>query len=318
MSRQQNNLSKGRWLRYGLHLLVLVGVVVAGMRYVNGGDFWKAMHRFNWSYAPLILALTTSYVLLKGWRFVQQMRVLTDTRAGLILQGYVAGQACTLLPGGMAARAGMLDQVGVPVPDSAAAITLSSLSDQAVLLGCSLLSALWFDAARKPALILLSILIVVSVLLGLEATRTWLLGLMERLMGRFRLLEHWREFLTSARQVGTIPVLAGSLGNAMLAFGLMVLALDFALRGVGAAVPYATLLLAFTLPTMLGRISAMPGGIGVTEAGMVGILDAAPRVTPDQAAAAVLVFRVGTVLFAAVLGGVVYFFGWRKTAKSAR
>jgi hypothetical protein len=43
---------------------------------------------------------------------------------------------------------------------------------------------------------------------------------------------------------------------------------------------------------------------------MVGILDHAPGVTLDQAAAAVLLYRVGTVLFAALFGGLVYWFGW--------
>ncbi len=106
--------------------------------------------------------------------------------------------------------------------------------------------------------------------------------------------------------------------NSALAFALMVEALDLAARGVGADVSYLTLMLAFTLPTMLGRISAMPGGVGVTEAGMVGILDAAPGVSIDQAAAATAVFRVGTVLFAALLGGLVYVLGWRGTREEAR
>jgi uncharacterized membrane protein YbhN (UPF0104 family) len=106
-------------------------------------------------------------------------------------------------------------------------------------------------------------------------------------------------------------VVLGGVANAALAFALYVIALDLAMRGVGAKVPYATLLLAFTLPTMLGRISAMPGGVGVTETGMIGILNHAPGVSLDQAAAAVTVFRLGTVLFAAVFGGFVYLVGWR-------
>jgi len=92
----------------------------------------------------------------------------------------------------------------------------------------------------------------------------------------------------------------------------MVLALHLALLGVGAHVPPMTLLLAFTLPTMLGRISAMPAGVGVTEAGMIGILDSAPGVTLDQAAAATMIFRVGTVFFAALAGALVYAFYWRR------
>jgi hypothetical protein len=43
---------------------------------------------------------------------------------------------------------------------------------------------------------------------------------------------------------------------------------------------------------------------------MIGILDAAPGITLDQAAAAVTIFRIGTTLFAAVFGAFFYFFGW--------
>jgi uncharacterized membrane protein YbhN (UPF0104 family) len=51
---------------------------------------------------------------------------------------------------------------------------------------------------------------------------------------------------------------------------------------------------------------------------MVGILDHSTGVTREQAAAAVLLFRAGTVLFGAFLGGLVYFFGWRGTAEAKK
>jgi hypothetical protein len=50
---------------------------------------------------------------------------------------------------------------------------------------------------------------------------------------------------------------------------------------------------------------------------MVGILDAAPNVPLDHAAVAVAIFRVGTVLFAALLGGAVYLFAWRGSKEQA-
>jgi uncharacterized protein (TIRG00374 family) len=312
---ERSGPKKGKFLQYGLHVAVLVGVAMAGLKYINGDAFLKALQRFSWEYAPLILALSVGYVLVKGWRFVFLMRQFTDASRWMILRAYVAGQACTLLPGGMAARAALLDQVKIPVSDSAASIALSSFSDQAVLLACSLLAAFWFKDARGPALYLLAGLAVISIVLGVEATRTWLLRLIERLLGKFKLLDQWRGFLRSLGEVTTVPVVLGGVANAALAFALYVIALDLAMRGVGAKVPYATLLLAFTLPTMLGRISAMPGGVGVTETGMIGILNHAPGVSLDQAAAAVTVFRLGTVVFAAVFGGLVYLFGWRGTAE---
>jgi uncharacterized protein (TIRG00374 family) len=164
---------------------------------------------------------------------------------------------------------------------------------------------------------LLAGLIVLSVLLGIEATRSWLLNIVEKLMGKLHVRNQWHDFLDAIKQISTVPVLLGGLANTAISFVLMVEALHLSTKGVGADVPYLTLVLAFTLPALLGRISAMPGGVGVTEAGMVGILDAAPHVTLDQAAAAVAIFRIGTVFFAALFGGFVYFFGWRGTAEVA-
>ena len=311
-------MKKLKVLKYALHVAVLLGLAVAATKYINGGEFWKAIHRFNWLHAPLILALSVAYVVVKGWRFVFLLRQLTNANRWVVLRAYIAGQACTLLPGGIAARAALLEQVNVPIADSAAAIALSSLSDQVLLIICSLLAALWFEAARKPVLILLSGLLVLSLLLGAQATRMWLLRVVEKLLGTLHLLDYWKGFLDSMKQLATVPILLGGLGNTALSFMLMVWALDLSVRGVGAQASPLTLLLAFTLPSLLGRISAMPGGVGVTEAGMVGILDAAPNVTLDQAAAAVTIFRIGTTLFAAIFGGLVYFLSWRPTADAAQ
>lgn len=309
-------MKKTGWLKYAVHALVLAGLLVAGMKYVDGDAMENALARFRWGYAPAILLLSVGYVLAKGERFVALLRRLApNVSRWTILKGYVAGQAVTVLPGGAAARAAMLEQAGVPIEQSTAVVALSSLSDQAMFLVCALVSALFFDAARKPVGYLIAGLFVISVLLGLEATRTWLKTVLERLLGKWKLLPHWRGFVHALRQQADARVLFSSLLNTAFAFALMVVALDLSCRGVGFHADWSRLLLAFTLPTMLGRISAMPGGVGVTETGMVGILDHAPGVSLDQAAAAVLVFRAGTVLFAALFGAGVYGIGWHGTAE---
>jgi uncharacterized protein (TIRG00374 family) len=311
-------MKKLKWLQYALHAAVLGGLVFAGMKYIDGGQFTRALSRFDWHYAPVICLLGLAAMLVKGWRFIQMMRELENVSRAMLLRVYVAGQACTLLPGGDAARVGMLKQVGIPAAETAAPLAMSSLTDQAMFLICALISALWFESARRPVLYLLTGLIVLSVILGVEASRTWLLGIIDRLMGKFHWREHWHEFLASLKQIAAPRLLLGSLGNTAIAFLFLLAALYLAVRGVSAEVPYTTLLLAFALPTMLGRISAMPGGIGVTEAGMIGILDHTPGVSLDQAAAAVLVFRLGTVVFSALVGGIVYLFGWRGAKERLR
>ncbi len=305
------------YLKYALHILVLAGLTVAGLKYLQVDMFWRAFHLFEWAYAPVLLTLTMGYILVKGTRFTAMMRSLTATDEGVLMRAYIAGQACTLLPGGSAARAGILSQVGIPASATAAPLAISSLSDQLLFIFCAMVAAFWFEPARQPALIMLGVLLCIGILLRMDASRKWMMGLFERLMSRFRLLGHWREFLLSLREVATPRVILAGVFNAALASALMVAALALCAIGFEVRIPTFTLLLAYTLPAMLGRLSGMPGGVGVTEAGMIGILNSAPGVTMDQAAIVTLVFRLGTVVFAALFGGIVYAIAWRGDREDA-
>lgn len=302
---------KQGWLKYTLHAGVLIGIGFAAAKYISGDELITALRQFNWLYALPIMALSTGYLLSKAWRFHLLLKPLTPLAWSVTTRAYIAGQTMTLLPGGIAARAGLLKQAGVPVGTSSAPIALSSLLDQVVFLLCTLLAALWFDQARKPLVIVMGVLIVISVLLGIQAVRRWLLGVIEWLLGKAKLLEQWRAFIMSIRDLFKPKLILYGMLLTLFAFVLNVEALNLALNGVGADAHYATLFLAFVLPTMLGRISALPAGVGVTEAGMVSILSTVPEVSFAQAVAAVAIFRLGTVLFTALLGAFVYFFGWR-------
>jgi uncharacterized protein (TIRG00374 family) len=254
-------------------------------------------------------------MLVKGWRFVTLIGHFSDVSRGVVLRAYIAGQAPALLPGGIAVRAAFLEQVGIPMRKSGAAIAVSSISDQLVLLAGAMLSALWFASARKPVLVLLAVLFVIAALLRMETTRHWLMALIEKILAVFKLDKHWGGFCSSVGEMCSWPMLLSNVLNATLAFSLMVMALYLSVRGVGESVPPLRLLLAFTLPALLGRISPLPGGVGVTEAGMIGVLHAANGVSLAEAAAAVTVFRIGTTLFSAVFGAFFYFFGWNQAVQ---
>jgi uncharacterized protein (TIRG00374 family) len=302
-------------IKYALHLAVLVGLGVAAAKYLNGPQFWDAVHRFNWLYIPLVFLLGLGSVVIKAWRFATLLKRVDPTGRKTTMTAYVAGQSATLLPGGIAARSAMLDQIGIEPADSSPAVALSSISDQIGFILVTLACSIWFEEARKPVLILIGILAVISVLLGIEAVRTWLLDLIEKILGRFNLADEWRGFKESMARTMSWRVLAVGVMNTLMSFALLIFALWLCLKGVEATVAPTTVILAFVLPTMLGRISALPGGVGVTEFGMTGILNAAPNVTLNQAAAAVVIFRLGTIVFTALVGGLIYWFAWRPIVK---
>ncbi|MCA9968822.1 MAG: flippase-like domain-containing protein [Anaerolineales bacterium] len=305
------SLAQKDYLKYGLHLAILIGVIWAAVKYLNGQEVLSALQAFNYRLAPFILLLSTGYMLLKAWRFVLLMAPFSDGVPWLVTyKAYIAGQAATLLPGGIAARAGLMKQVNVPVAQSSVPVLFSSGLDQVVFLISSLIAALWFEDARVPVLIVLGVVTAVVIILLLPPTRRPLARAADWLAGKVGAQETWRHFLDALPDVLTWQILLPSLALTVVAYAAKLVALDLSLRGVGLELGYPTLFLGFVLPTMLGRIAPIPGGVGVTEAGMVGFLAATSQANPNQLTAAVAVFRIGTVFFEALLGAIVYFFAW--------
>lgn len=305
------NDKKMTYLKYGLHGAVIVGVIIAAVRYLNGQEILKALQSFSYSLAPWMVALSAGYLSLKAWRFVILMRPVSDVAVKTIFKGFVAGQAITLLPGGVAARAGLMNQVGVPVAKSSAPVALSSGLDQVVFIAGSLIAALWFAAARVPVLIIMAILLAVGLIAWIPKTRRWLARLADWITGKLGVRQQWHNFLETVPQVITWRIMVPALAITLVAFAFKIVTLDLSLQGIGQDLAYPTLFLAFILPTMLGRIFPIPAGIGVTEASMVGFLASTSSIDPDTATAAVAIFRVVTVLFQAFLGALVYFLSWR-------
>jgi uncharacterized protein (TIRG00374 family) len=227
------------------------------------------------------------------------------------VRGYVAGTGATLMPGGVAARAGLMRQAGVAIGEGSAPVLFSSVLDQAAFVLSSLVAALWFEAARVPVMILLGILVGLGIVFSIPAARRLFSRAAEWLARRFNFFEHWRDFLGAVKELLTWRIMLITMGITLFGIGMQIVMLDLSLRGLGLVVPYPTLFLAYILPAMLGRLSALPAGVGLTEAGMVGFLASTAGVDPDKAAAAAAIFRVGTVFFQALLGGLVYFFGWQ-------
>lgn len=307
--------NRNQWLKYSLHAAVILGVVWAGVKYIDGKELQKALDEFNWAYAPFVALLGLGSLFIKAWRFASMLKKANEVPHATAMKAYIAGQSATLLPGGIAARAGLLDQVGIKVGDSGPAIALSSITDQLGFIVLGITSALFYEPVRKPVLILLGVLAAISIILGIEAVRTWLGKVIKALLGRFNKAKEWEEFLESMKTTLSVRLMVVGVVNSLMAFTLLTFALWLCMKGIGAAVSPMSAMLAFSVPTMLGRIAAIPGGFGVTEVGMVGVLNQYPEVSLSEAAAAVLVFRLGTVVFTALFGGLVYLFAWRKTVK---
>ena len=305
------------YLKYGLHAAVLVGLVIAGFKYLNGDDIWTAIRSFNYVYMPFILLLATLYFVLKAWRFYILLTPFAEVKRGPVMRAYAAGQAMTLVPGGIAARVGLLKQAEVPVEDSSVPVAFSSLADQAVFIVGALIAAIFFEPARTPAYIILGVLTVVALLLFVPAVRSALMSAADWTAGKFDAQDKLHDFLENVTDLLNPSTVLWTLGLTTGSVALEIVALDLTLRGVGESISYATLALAYVLPTMLGRLSGLPAGLGVTEAGMLGFLTGFSPLGTGAATAATVIFRIATAFFRALLGGIIYAVAWQGDREDA-
>lgn len=298
-------------LKYVLHLAILVGLIVAGMKYLSGQEVLEALKTFDYRFAPFMLALALTYLALKTWRFLLLTRPVVRNLSGWVLAKlYIAGEAAAYLPGGVAARAGMMNQLDVPLGKGSVPVLFNSLLDQVVLITGAMIVALWFERSRTPVFIVLGIFVLMGLFIVIPTTRQWALQGGKWIAAKVKMRDEWRKFLKTLPKEVTPRTMTSTLALTMAAFACHIVALDLAVRGVGSQLSYPVLAMAYFLPTVLGRLSGLPGGIGVTEAGMTGFLTSASDMGPNTAIAAVAVFRIATVLFIALSSSLVYFFGW--------
>jgi uncharacterized membrane protein YbhN (UPF0104 family) len=305
-----------RWLHWLLGLAIIGGLGLAAAKYLHGAAVAAALARFHWLYGVPILLFSSLYLLLKAGWFAMAVQALCAVRPGVVARAYLAGQPATLLPGGIAARLGLLAEVGVPAASSAAPVLLNSLLDQLCFLSLALVAGLWYAQARAATLGILGVMLLFAGALAVPQSRNWLGRAGKALAGRLRLARQWERFIQALTEVACPRILLSGYGLTLAAKLLLVYILALCLRSIGLSAHYPALLLATTLPTVLGRLTPLPAGIGPTEAAMVGLLGSAAGLQADDATAGVALFRLTTVVYQALFGAVVYFIFWHGERES--
>ena len=298
--------------RWALNGAVLVGLVLAGTKYLSGGAFWDAIAHFRWIYAAPILGLMLAYLAIRGLRFgvaLHHLSGLDRLTAGICS---VAGEGAAQMPGGVVSYLAMLKEVGVKVGRSGASVAWISVLDQGLFVSLSLIAALWVPFARAGAIAIGTILLGVGVLLAIPLTRLWISVAWESVLYKIHLLVWWRDGLRALTDLLDPRVMGAGLLLTFAAALTMAGALNLAVSGLGADITFVAALLAYTLSTMLGRLTPLPGGVGVTEAALVGVLHKVGGISLEQAAAATAIFRVGTTLFGALFGAATYALWWNR------
>lgn len=271
---------------------------------------------FQWQIFPIVLGLTLWNYLLRfiKWHYflgqvgVERIPVLESARL------FVAGFPLAVTPGkvGETLKGVWLNQLtGFPTPRGVSVVLAERISDGLAML---VLSAVGVIAYRRywPAFaIVLGLLLGVVIISQIRPLAQYLIRLGVRLPlinrfahslnefyeGSFTLFRPWVTFVSVS--LGTISWLAEGVGFYLILIGLGVT------PGVS-TLSIAIFVLSFS--TVIGAVSALPGGLLATDASIVGMLVLLLDMDANTAAAATLLIRFATLWFGVGLGLISWIF----------
>lgn len=304
-------------LRGKLILSLLFGVlVIAALSLVaDARKLTVTLWDFDWALAPLILGLTLFNYALRFLKWQYYLRLIgvreltTRDSAGIFFSAFTM----VMTPGkvGELLKSYLLRRVaGTPMAASAPIIIAERTTDGLAMVGLAGLGLMitpfgWQILAVTLAAALVGIAIVQHRPL---AERLLLAG--ERFGPLGPRVHHLREFYESAYEILRPGPLALAVGIGLVSWAGECVAFYLVLRGLGLPGSWTLLILATSIlavSTLVGSASMLPGGLGVADASIAGMLLAvvvSPLMTRDVAVAAALLIRFATLWFGVLLGAV--------------
>ena len=287
-----------KWLLLAA-LTVAVFVAVAG--YGDFGATFEEIGNLPVGHLFAALGLASANYLLRFLRWAFFLRVLKiDAPAGVSALVFLSGLAMSITPGkaGELVKCYLLNsRTGVPVGRSAPVVVMERLTD---VISVIVLGLTGFALLPGPVVVVLAVALAVTVaglIFAVSRGASRLAGL--------PILSRWSGLLRDSqegfRELAAPRVMAAGVAVGVVAWFAEGLALWVILRGIGSDVALVRALPIYAAATLIGAVTAVPGGLVGTEGSMLALLQQSGVARAGASAGTVLV-RLFTLWFAVAVG----------------
>lgn len=301
---------------------ILLAVVVYAILLLvaDAGQLVVEIKDFRWELLPVIIGLTLFNYGLRfaKWHwYLGVVGVKSLPRFDSLLI-FLAGFSMTLTPGkaGEFLKSFLVRQrVGTPVATTSPVILAERMTDGLALLLLAATGLFLFDSPTVRLLMLAVVIGAAVIVLGVRQ-RTWAERIMNRVERFPRLalrMHHFYAFYSSAYELLSLKSLAIAIGLGVISWAGECFALALILVGLGVPFSWELAVLsnfAMGFATLAGSVLLVPGGLGVAEASIGGLLVGFGKqpwlpvgtITATTGAAATLMIRFATLWFGWLLG----------------
>lgn len=297
--------SIGKGLVIGLVIAVLVYAVM-----VLAGDT-SALLGVLTEFDPVIfIAALGLSVVNYGIRFYKWHYLLKTIGVRIPLRTsvlvFVAGMSMSITPGkfGEILKSGLLKKSdGVPVAESAPVVFAERLTDVLGLVVLAGFGAVAFDYGQGVLVIVVAVIGAALVVLHRPATVSKLTQKLRETRWGERVAEPVDTSYASAKALMGLKSLSWTTLLSVVSWAMEALAFYLICVELGGELSLFLAVFIFSITTILGAVSFLPGGLGVTEGSMLGALELFGVFgASGQATAATGLIRFSTLWFGVVLG----------------
>ena len=312
--------------------VVLAILVASGLAlFADVQSLGAALEGFDWWLATPVIALTLANYALRWVKWHVYLKVIDVPRMPFVDSAltFLCAFSMSLTPGkvGEIIKAIHVHRLtNSPVSRVAAVIAAERLTDGLAMIGLAAIGLLQFDQGR-PLMAIAALLAIGAVWLFRHPS---LLHRIVALIARIPILgplvgtivHHIEAFLDASNRLYAPKLVAGSVALGMVSWFCECVGLWIILVGLGLEPDWHLLLVStfvLSVASVFGALSMLPGGLGVAEASVAGLLILlidAPDFTRADAAAATLLIRFSTLWLSVILGVIALGILQRRSAAS--
>ena len=291
-------------------LVILFAVVVYLIMgiYADFGSLLTAIEKFNWVFIPLMLILVLiAYLVgfLKWSLFLKSADVHLKLKDNLFV--FFSGMGMIITP----AKVGEIwkgwlirDINGEKLSKTVPVVITDRVTDVIGLVILSLLGILYYKEGIYILAGLLLIFAVIYVAIRSEKISGIMISVLEKRAGKYS--KDIKTMHATFLQLMHPKNMVGLSFLSAFAWFFECLALYFVILGFGQSLSVLLSTFVFSFASLIGAISMIPGGLGIAEATISGMLQYFGLTSVDSVGVAIII-RFGTLWFGAILGFLIHF-----------
>lgn len=288
-------------------LLLGLTIYAIGALWTGTEGLWRVLSGTDLQIlmAALGLSLVNYVVRWSKWHiYLQRLEIDVPVVESVVV--FVAGFVMSITPGkvGEVLKSALLKQSrGVSIARSAPVVLAERVTDLFGLVVIAAFGVAFFDFGRIALVVVAAGLVVGTVILQQPRWVARCLDIFERMPLGAKLRPRLDEAYASMRELLRLPVLSLTIALSTIGWGMEATAFYLIVVEYGGLGTLHLVAFLFATTTILGAVSFLPGGLGVTEGSMIGaLLLFGVFVAEADAAAATYLIRATTLWFGVALG----------------